>query len=78
MTESYHDTMRRKLYTLFPYFNDKQIDYAINKISNKIRNCKLDVYQVWIDKEKTFNAQYADRSSFKVDTTEIHIEIQID
>ncbi|QBJ02925.1 hypothetical protein MZD04_gp399 [Pseudomonas phage Psa21] len=75
---SYHDNMEKQIRLSFPWFNDKQVRYAINKVSNFIRDCGQDVYQVWVDNKATYNAQYATRGSIWVGRTEVFIEIQVD
>lgn len=75
---SYHDNMEKQIRFAFPLFNDKQVRYAINKVSNFIRDCGQDVYQVWVDNKATYNAQYATHGSIWVGRTEVFIEIQVD
>lgn len=75
---SYHDNMEKQIRSAFPQFNDKQVRYAINKVSNYIRDCKQDVYQVWVDNKRTSNAQYANNGIVQVGRADVHIEIQVD
>lgn len=70
--------MEKQIRKAFPQFDDKKVRYTINKASNFIRDCKEDVYQVWIDKVVTYHAQYATRTIINVGKVKVHIEIQVD
>lgn len=75
---SYHDNMEKMLREQFPQFSNKQVRYCVNKVSNYIRDCKQDVYQVWVSAKGTSNAQYASHGSVMVGKTNVFIEIQVD
>lgn len=75
---SYHDNMEKQIRVAFPQFNDKQVRYAINKVSNYIRDCRQDVCQVWVDNKRTSNAQYSNNSTVQIGRVDVHIEIQVD
>lgn len=74
----YHTNMEKMIRKHFPKFSDKQVRYAINKVSNHIRDCGMDVIQVWVSDIKTYNAQYASHATINVGKTKVHIEIQVD
>lgn len=74
----YTPEMEKQIRKAFPKFDDKKVRYAINKVSNYIRNCGQDVYQVWIDNVITYHAQYANHTVINVGKTKVHVEIQVD
>lgn len=74
----YHDNMEKMIRKQFPEFSNKQVRYTINKVSNYVRDCRQDVHQVWVSKERTNNAQYANHGSILVGKTEVFIELQVD
>lgn len=75
---SYHENMEKQIRKAFPQFTEKKVRYAINKVSNYIRDCKQDVYQVWVSDYVTYNAQYANHGHINVGKVKVHIEIQVD
>jgi hypothetical protein len=78
MARDYHAAMEKQLIATFPQFDKKQLKHAVNLVSNYIRDCKQDVYEVWVSDKQTHNAQYANRGSIMVGQTPVYIEIQVD
>lgn len=78
MTTEYHDRMEKQIRECFPQFDNKKVRYAVNKVSNYIRDCKQDVIQVWVSNFVTYNAQYASHGSINVGKVKVYIEIQVD
>lgn len=70
--------MEKQIRASFPEFTDKKVRYAVDKVSNYIRDCKQDVIEVWISNYITYNAQYAHHGIVNVGKVKVHIEIQVD
>lgn len=76
----YHQRLIKALKGAFGHLNDNRIAYMANKVTNKLRKLKMDVYAVEVSArpfQPTHGAYYT-HTDVNVDGTVIYLRITVD